>query len=305
MELTRRMFATEAGEELLLARGAFGMAVKYNEMLEATGLPSEAIISDPIVSVPMPRYEKEYTGEGNRWPSVKAPMLFHPLFWLPKSLSDRYLLTHPDDPNPVLETDQMWMVRVALTLSASGLYDAESGSWVDILATVGIDIENKADQRRIREWQAGGPDDLLDSIDLTEYLAVKDETNEAWALNLSILMLEDLKRASWALIATDLLDNVDLAVENRGKDREQMAIQIKTASNMSTALLASVPDEDGLPLLDFWVEQEDEINSGALKISEVFDGPLKKIEEKLEYIVDSYSDSIRLINEVHEGTVAQ
>lgn len=299
MELIRRVFLTEVGEELLLSRGAFAMAVKFGEMSK-TGLPAEAILSDPIASVPMPRYEEEYVGENNRWPGVNPRVMWHPLFWLPSSLSERYLLTQPGDPNPITETDQMWMIRVALTLSASGLYDAETGSWVDILATVGLRVENEEDILRIEEWQAGGADDLLDSIDLTSYLDISSEENDGWALNLSILMLDDLKQASWALIATDLLENVDEAVEQRSKDREAMGMHIKTASSMAVSLLSVVPDEDGTPLFDFWTEQETEINSGQLKISEVFEGPLKRIEEKLEYIVDTYSDSLRLISEIHE-----
>lgn len=303
MDLIRRVFATEAGEELLLSRGAFAMAVKYNEMRDATGLPDDAILSDPITSVPMPLYSPEFTGEGNRWPGVSPQMMFHPLFWLPSSLSERYLLTQPEDENPILESDAMWMVRVALTMAASGLYDAETGGWVDILATVGINIENKADRERVKEWQAGGVDDLLDSIDLTGYLATEGEA-EGWALNLSILMLEDLRMGSWALMATDLLENCDMAAEHRNGDREKMAFQIKTAASMATALLSDVPDVDGTRLFDFWVAQEELIDSGTLKISEVFDGPLRSIEEKLEYIVETYSDSLRLLAELHESVGA-
>lgn len=302
MELIRRIFATDAGEELLLSHGAFAMAVKFGEMRHETGLPADAIISDPIAAVPMPRYEPEFTGEGNRWPGVNPHMMWHPLFWLPASLSDRYLLSNPADPNPVIETDQMWMVRVALTMSASGLYDAESGSWVDILSTIGIDINEKADRMRVKEWQAGGDDDLLDSIDLSDYLDSGEE-NEGWALNLTILMLDDLKQASWALIAEDLLENVDEASAQRGTDKVKMGLQIKTSSSMSTALLSGVPDADGKPLHDFWLAQEEEINSNQLTVSQVFDGPLKRIEEKLEYIVNAYSDSLRLISELHDGPV--
>jgi hypothetical protein len=273
------------------------MAVKYDEMKEATKLPDEAIISDAICSVPMPRYEPEFTGEGNRWPGVRTSMMWHPLFWLPKNLSDRYLLTHPDDPDQILETDAMWMVRVALTMEASGLYDPETGGWVDILDTVGIDIEKRADRDRIQQWQKGGVDDLLDSIDLGPYLSNSNPEKSDWALEMSILLQEDLRAGSWCLLATDLLETIDMAREARSGDQKTMSTLINIISSMSTALLSEVPDEDGGRLFDFWVEQENLINSGTLNISGVFDGPITLIEEKLEYIQDAYVDSLNLLNE--------
>jgi hypothetical protein len=106
----RRAFATEEGERLLLARSAYAMAVKYDEMKEATKLPDEAIISDAICSVPMPRYEPEFTGEGNRWPGVRTSMMWHPHSGSPSLLT--VTSDSPGRPRSDSETDAMWMVEL-------------------------------------------------------------------------------------------------------------------------------------------------------------------------------------------------
>jgi hypothetical protein len=113
---------------------------------------------------------------------------------------------------------------------------------------------------------------------------------------MSILLQEDLRAGSWCLLATDLLETIDMAQAWSG-DQKTMSTLINIISSMSTALLSEVPDEDGGRLFDFWVEQENLINSGTLNISGVFDGPITLIEEKLEYIQDAYVDSLNLLNE--------
>ncbi|GAA3599243.1 hypothetical protein GCM10022198_24420 [Klugiella xanthotipulae] len=72
-----------------------------------------------------------------------------------------------DGAEPLVESDEDWAIRVTLCLQASGLYDSETGGWVDVLAREGLNIEDPVIQQRVKAWTDSAVDHTLDAIDFT------------------------------------------------------------------------------------------------------------------------------------------
>lgn len=300
MELIRRSFLTEAGESLLLARSAVGVAVKYGDFLDATGLTDAEVLSDPIISVPVPAYSTLKVNDRCQWTAVAPDMMWHPLFWLPARLSERYVFSDEGDFEPVIETDEMWMVRVALMVMSSGLYDIETGGWIDVLSISGIDVDNPEDCERIQRWQDGAPDAALDAIDLSGYFSAEDYDH---ALEASVMVIDELRPASWAILAADLHSLCAKAdeMDREGADPDQVSYTINIITGMTSSLLSEVPEDSSEEvdetLAAFWGAQAQSIELGELSQEEILDGPIARIARKLDRIVGRYADSREVLTQ--------
>lgn len=140
---------------LLLADSPTELLQRADEWDEDTG--GHPSVLTPLLSIPVPLYI------GDRpFRDVPAKILWHPLFWLPPRLAERYQVQSPEGMS--IEDDVTWAVRVCLDMTASGVYNPDDESWVDILAMAGLDVEDDIDLARVEAWQDGEPDDDLDGL---------------------------------------------------------------------------------------------------------------------------------------------
>lgn len=262
MNHVRRPSLLAEGEPLLLARSAIETAVRFTAYAGESGLPRPAVLSTPLCSMPLPIYTDFGTRDDGkrrrRWEGTRPEYMWHPLMWLPPRVAGRYQLDDPRTGESRLEDDDLWAIRVAFELTASGLYDPITGTWFDVLHTVGIDIEEPADVARVERWLNGAADEDLDSIDLSGYLDI-DPSN--WALETALALRDDLERASWALIADDLLTLADETVDNVDLPTAQRLSATRSLAGLGESLLSRVPNEtedgvatsfDGVTHLEFF-----------------------------------------------------
>lgn len=194
---SRRPFLLEPGESPLLMSSALDVMVRRREFRDASGIPEESIYSDPVSAMPLPIYPPRFPDGRRRWEGVRPEFMWHPLMWLPYNLQAHFAdgdYTEPDD---------VWAVRVLVELADAGLYDAETGTWLDVLSTVGIDVDNEMDVARVEEWLGGAGDPDLDSIDLTTRF---DLVDPAWAWRHVSDDIATLRAAEWGLLGWDFLN---------------------------------------------------------------------------------------------------
>lgn len=165
MPAPQRGWTTQPGELLIEPCDIFNQATILDDAMQRSGLDALDFVSSKVVTVAIPELTQHRVADKRCWPDVNPEALANPLFWLPVSAVARYIT---DDGQ--VEPDDMWAARIALLLESSGLYDTATGTWVDILAAVGVDIDTEAGKQRVIAWQAGADDSALDSIDLTETL---------------------------------------------------------------------------------------------------------------------------------------
>ncbi|MFC8797331.1 hypothetical protein ACFT2C_06335 [Promicromonospora sp. NPDC057138] len=242
MEITtrRRRSLLERGESLLLPMSALDVALRNTDFIRATGLVPDCVLCTPHVAVALPRYHAD--GRLAARDPIAPAELWHPLFWLPAEVAGRYVLEQ-EDGTQAIEPDEVWAVRVALQMSVSGLYDVESGTWCDVLADRGLDVTDDAVLARIRRWQTGEHDDVLDGIELADAFQVPGE-DPSWAIQSAVALMDDMAPAATALLADHLITALDASTDLSAQD-------VRTVLLLGDALLA--PDS---PLgHQYWSQQ--------------------------------------------------
>lgn len=254
MAQVRRPSLLSDGEPLLLARSAIEAATRFTTFAEVSGLPQVSVLSTPLCATPLPLFTDFGThpdgSPRRRWAGTRPEFMWHPLMWLPQRVAGRYSLSDSATGTQRLEDDDLWAIRVALEVTASGLYEPATGTWFDVLDSVGIDIETPDGLDRVRRWLDGSPDETLDGIDLSGYL---DIDPPSWALESALALRPDLERASWALIADDLLDLADQILSptdtgsgtGQGVQAGQRRTAAQSLAGLAESLLSQVPGATG------------------------------------------------------------
>lgn len=294
MEIRRRTLQNEPGEALLIARSALDTATRFSDWLDLSGLPAERVLADPLISVPVPLASAR-DGDARRWPAAVNPeIMWHPLMWLPERLARRYRV-EAEDGSTRVESDAEWVVRLALELSMSSLYDLDSGTWLDVLSTVDLDIDDPAVQERVSTWLHGGADDILDNIDLSPLVDV--EAGPDWALESAEEILPTLQPASWALLSDDLTKLV-LEVVEGAATLEEARHQTDMIASLAISALASVPaagDEEAPAAL--WRRVIAELPHFDGSLDDLLAGPLDQLSESFYAIRDDYWPFLELLAE--------
>ena len=214
----RRPFLLEPGDTLLLEPDPIRVMVNFGRFVEETGVPADVLRSSRLTALPLP------TGKIRDCPGVRPEMAWLPLLWLPPHLARQKTYAVGEDGlahtvssagaggrEVYEESEEEWAVRVALELSAAGFYDATTGTFLDVMDLVGIDIDVPAGLGRVREWLAGGPDDDLDllatGLELEGHLRSTSEPD--WALNEAIVNREHLVHCAYAAGTEALVDTLD------------------------------------------------------------------------------------------------
>ncbi|MGO1851794.1 MAG: hypothetical protein ACTH0V_00110 [Microbacteriaceae bacterium] len=186
------------------------------------------VVFTPLLPLPTPASYPDDDGNRSRFTGLKPDAAWNPLFWLPDNLRHPYVFTG-ENGEPQLEQDEEWQARVALELTASGLYDPDTGTWVDALATyAGLDSASAATLERVKAYLDGGEDELLDALPgrIAETIAGSAEAREEpmWAVSLS-LQAPDTALAHRYLYSTALLEHLRTDGRYLTEDGEPMSKQ--------------------------------------------------------------------------------
>lgn len=246
MSAVRRRILTNPHESLLLCHSVIDLSARFAEFADLSGVPDDAIVSNALSAVPIPDYRKIEPGR-RRWVGTRPEFMWHPLMWLPERLATRMALTLPDG-TKIREIEPVYTLRVIAELSASNLYDSESGTWADVLSIVGLDITDPSVQDRVAAWLDGGADDVLDAIDLTDVLLNDDPD---WAFNLAVDLVLPSRYASWAVMANDMTEVLNMAADGDAEDIQNAvsAIYYSGEAEMRSVPHAGQPNSDA-----FWTE---------------------------------------------------
>lgn len=171
----RRSWLFQAGDPLIAPHDPFSALYAASIFLEDTGideleeLPDGFIlVIDPISILPLIERLPNEDSTYQRFFFLDPALLWHPIFWLPEHLLHPYSYIEPggSEDDVKIEPEEEWIARVLLELEETGLYDETTGTWTDVLAEHGIDVESASDRLRVRNWLQGGEDIVLDGIDL-------------------------------------------------------------------------------------------------------------------------------------------
>lgn len=231
MIIKQRTMQSEPGQPLLLPAHPATHVANLSDFLDVTGLSSEQVHTDPLVIFPMPVYRD---GSGPRqFAGLRPEAAWHPLFWLPRSVAGVLCLTRNADGTPATQEDAgHHMIRAAIELGLSGLYDEADGTWVDVLALHDLDVDDPTVLERVRRWLSGEPDPTLEQITLDRYLG-PEQTSAAYAL--ADEMRDSLAVCAAALHADALAGDLAAATLEDEPDRASVVAIAGLASSFLPA----------------------------------------------------------------------
>ncbi len=282
VEHRRRALDVGPGEHLLLPASTLDTTGRLHLWRAFSGLYDGELLLSPLTASPLPMPWTVPAGH-RRWPGLRPAAMWHPLLWLPARLRSPITLRDPLTGETWGETYDEWATRVALEMTESGpvvidgeqwvllhdphhgrhvrplgpddanlvpLYDPITGTWLDVLSTVGLDVDDPDHLARVERWLAGDDDEALDAVDLDVFLQAADR-DPAWALDRTQRPLaegtgyrtyvEDLRDASSTLVARELDDRVTDLASARLPARE-LGQHVGALARAASTLLSAGPD---------------------------------------------------------------
>lgn len=291
-EIRRRPYMTDPGESLFLAQSPILTALRFGSFVRDTGIPGNDVLTSALCAVPLPNYRD--FGTLRRWEGTRVEMMWHPLMWLPPSLARPQVKRDGD--NEYHEPFDLWVVRLCIEMETAGLYEPETGTWVDVLSLAGLDIEEEMTQARLRRWLGGSRDDRLDALTLEPHLANPNDPD--WAIAEAADATEDLVIASYAVSSQALAEALadlntgelsDVPVDNSEvtddeyvwSPGERRAVASQIVALASTCL-------DGAS--DFnWNDASQDILSFTGTDTELLDGPVAGVRQYLEMLHEQFA----------------
>lgn len=194
-----RSYLLEQGEGLLFTSDPWQWAARVPLFQEDTGLNAKQLYTTPLFAHPIPIRAPGETS----WRALPTNMLWHPLLWLPEHLARPAQFPDGKDGAIIDEDPAEWGVRVMLEIANAGLYDPNTGEWVDVLARAGVDLNGQAGVDRVTAWVRGEADELLDSFTIADQL---DHAQPAgWAREAARAEAWAMREAQWSRTANALL----------------------------------------------------------------------------------------------------
>ena len=295
---------TEPGEPLEVASSTLRSAARYRTWAADTGIGAQWVTPQPLCCVPLPVYPAGWPAGRRRWPGLRPAMMWHPLLWLPERLATRYTLLD-DAGGRSAVPDDVWALRVCLELQASGLYDADTGSWLDVLSLAGLDGDDPDTATRVAAWLDGRPDPVLDGLDLTEHVDRPGDPD--WAVFAAIAELPALQVISWAVTALDLLEACEELTETGG-DTGRVRRAAAAIAALAGTNLRGLPDDGGLRVTGDRDPRADEPPAGRGVNAEDawWDGMVNRIRlftgdprELIDTLVRDMADRLTIILDIY------
>ena len=286
----RRRMLTDRGESLLLSPDPILAAKRYMRFRATTNLPYERLSVSPLCTVPLPVYRGLDEAGVRQFSDVEPSQMWHPLFWLPDFLS------HPGplelmDGVTASDVEDIHAVSVAVAMTLSGLYSVEHGGWLDVLSTVGIDIETQEGLDRVAAWQDGARDEAIDSIDLSAYLSL--EYDPEFFVAAAVSSLPMMRRVNWLRQSTFLAAYMRAMLGESLGDAsyEDTLACLSTIASVSAIQLRHVPGCDENPET-FWSRINDQATSEwALDTAQLVRGPAASAMEWLTDVATRFADA--------------
>lgn len=227
-ELWRRRTAyLEQGRSIVLSLIPVEHVLLWGNFCDDMGLDGDQVVSSIMCPLPVP-----VPPTPRRRPKAKADMLWHPFVWLPP-----HMTTRRDEDEA--EDHDLYVLRVALEIEATGLYDRRTGTWLDVCSTVGVDLDQPDDLARAQAWLDGEPDPSLDDIDLTDW--TRDPQTPNWANDVAAFNFQLWLEAVWSESASAQAETLSELLGSSGQEPEEVQEYVRSIAGISATWFRRVP----------------------------------------------------------------
>lgn|GEM_PF-5880815 len=247
----------------------------------------DRLVSSIMCPVPIPEYPLP-----RRRPGAKANMLWHPFLWLPAHIAERRNEAEVAD-------DDLYALRVALEVDATGLYDRHSGTWLDVCSTVGVDLDDPNGIARAQAWLDGAPDPAFDDIDLTDW--THNPQDPFWASDVAAANLKLWSEVVWYEGANFQAETVAQLASDTTIPAEELQGFLAALAGVSAAWFERVPPigSSRLPGRPSLVLEaiEERLKGAVLPESELRSEIIPALSDAFLVIKDAFHDALDKLTE--------
>jgi hypothetical protein len=305
----RRPFLLAPGQSLIPSFDPVDTTEKFGAFVTLSGYPYDCLLATRMTAIPLPT-EQRWRGNSE----VKAAMLWHPYFWLPKEVIERKTFRIADDgevsagvdgPGDVYEEDALtWGIRVGVELMASGIYDDDSGTWVDVMDLVGIDIDSENGLTRVQRWLNGAVDQDLDLLATGMEMNghIRDQEDPEWAEAWAVGVVKDFDIVSIASGTAVLLEEIvclDEAARGDQPDVDEIRSMVGMMASVAAVSFDDLPDPDGNDATDWWADLDDDISGFTGPLPDLMSGPVVELIERLGQLHDQFAPAAQALADQH------
>jgi hypothetical protein len=158
------------GVSLIGAVSSLQLGFGSAKLADMAGIDPHLFSEELSCGYPLPRLGDDPITEPLARRSTNLELLRHPLFWLFGDILRARRVIRDEDEDGEAEDREEWSaeiaLRIALSLTMAHLYDPTTGEWVDALSLIDLNLDDPWVQHRIRSWQNGTPDELLDGFNI-------------------------------------------------------------------------------------------------------------------------------------------
>lgn len=271
------------GDQIVVRRTPHTEVDAWASLQETRIPPDRLVVTNTLAAlllVPLPTRGLTVRG---RWIGVPGSKLWHPRFWLPPHIQYRYRMS---DGSP--EPDERWALRVGLELTGNGLYDAQSGTWLDVIATAtGWDVTEDTEAAALAEFWMFGMD--VPAVDLVEKAVAgmfDDADDPDWAVQVASDLLPGVLQDSWAEQAKSLNLGCVLITESAKDEAEPLqplVERVLDVAKQGRTVFSGLAAER-----DWWVRLPSAIRGRAGVPRRVISDVLPAIAERLNEIEERF-----------------
>jgi len=166
------------GMSLLGSASSIFTGTASGKLADMAGIDPNLLTEQLSCFYPLPLLGEDALTEPLAKHVTNYEMLRHPIFWLYGTILQFQMI--PADPRIQKEAHLEWeaeaALRIAAQLEISRIYDHVTGAWRDVAEMLGLDFSDPWVQRRIRAWQKGAADELLDNFNIGTIILDSVET---------------------------------------------------------------------------------------------------------------------------------
>ncbi len=282
-------WGTEAGHSLLKAVDPLGLAVFAVHIGKQAGLDeSDYPRVYPWCGYPLPGLHEVAPRAPLAKKVTNLEWLGHPIFWLfgDVLMAQSAPASSEFDTEPVMVT----ALRLALQMEITGLFDVENGEWANILDAIGLNVEDPFDVIRIKAWQNGAADSLLDGFNLGDTIMKDVPASMVHSIIFDANLLGIV--ASYTGTLSAFLFRSIIVTLLEGNDVEQMISYAQLIGVMVSDFVGSVMDEN---VFKRWLEltkNVESVSSDARRDVGVISGILQEMFGILDAICVNNDDIV-------------
>ncbi|WP_276947288.1 hypothetical protein [Ferrimicrobium acidiphilum] len=165
---------------LVVSIDAFPLLWAESQIKTGAGIGRNDMDNYPLCAYPLPLLGDDAADQPLARKVRNLKWFGNPVMWLKGDVLRAHPFPVEEYEDKRNEFNEEIALRIAIQLESSGFYNATNGAWHDVSNDLAsLDLNKPSDRDRVRQWQRGGSDSLLDACDVGTIMQCSVSVREA------------------------------------------------------------------------------------------------------------------------------